>query len=135
MRGPFAVIAAGMLFASPALAQDAAEEAMITSTTGPATGSAARTLGGAVSGSITGAADSIRATRSGAATGRTGSGARTSRSAGTPRAGGYWIPPRIDPLEYTNAATYRVGNGSVIRVSGLFDPAPGTHCIRFCPTD
>ena len=45
----------------------------------------------------------------------------------------YVVPTGIDSLEGTDASTYRLGNGTILRVSGIFWPDAPTVCIAFCP--
>jgi hypothetical protein len=107
----------------PALAQAAAETATILSGTGQGTGSAARGLGSAVSGSMNRASSQIRATRNGDAT------PRRRRSAGA----AYEIPAEADMLEGADAETYQLGNGASIRVSGgSLRKSAATTCTQNC---
>jgi hypothetical protein len=128
---PCLPIAAALLslgLSVPALAQDAAETATILSGTGQGTGSASRSMGSAVSGSINGAASQIRATQGG---GNGGGGGRNS----TARMGNYAIEASGDALEGTDAPSYTTGSGASIRVSGkLRQPAAAT-CTENCPAD
>lgn len=45
----------------------------------------------------------------------------------------YVVPTGIDSLFETNAATYRLGNGVILRASGIFWPDAPTVCIANCP--
>ena len=124
------VLTAGsaLVAAKPAVAQDAAESAVILSGSAQ-TGSAQRSLGRTISGSIGNAANAV------------GSTARASRSRGTaPRPSrassrkvGGSIPANVDALANTDAATYTLDNGATIKVSGRFNPSATSHCQRNCP--
>ncbi len=132
MAGKAMLAIGGALLASgwslPASAQAAAETAVILSGTGQGTGSASRSLGGAVAGSMNRAADAIAATRNGAPA----PSYRRRRSAGNGGAG-HVIPPGGDMLEGTDAPTYRLGNGASIRVSGRLVQGAGATCSQNCP--
>ena len=121
-----ALLAAG--WSLPASAQAAAETAVILSGTGQATGRASRSLGSAISGSIGAAANEIHATRNGGQ-------APTVRRRRAPSSAGHVIPPDADMLEGTDAPTYRLGNGSSIRVSGRLIQGAGTTCAENCTAD
>lgn len=45
----------------------------------------------------------------------------------------YFVPAGIDALAGTTSATFRMGTGVVLRVSGDFRPDPPTTCIAYCP--
>jgi hypothetical protein len=112
-------------FAAPA--QDAAETAVILSGTGQPAGSASRSLGSVVSGSINAAAAQIGATRSAApATNRRGPAIPRTRAA---------IPSNVNALEGTDATTYRLGSGASIQVSGTLIQGAETSCSKNCPVD
>ena len=135
-------LGAGLLAAmaaSPALAQDAAESAIILGGTGQSTGTASHSLGNAVRGSIGPAANAVNATNR--STGRASAG--TFRGGGNPSGGGFraslWsrptpkvIPRGIDSLAGSNAPVYRLGNGRTIKVSGRLTPYVPTVCTRNC---
>ena len=125
-----APLAAGsaLIAATPALAQDAAETAVILSGSAQ-TGSAQRSLGRTITGGIGNAANAV------------GSTARASRSRNAaPR---NWpattrhlrgsVPANVDPLANTDAATYTLDNGATIRVSGRFNPSASSQCQQNCP--
>ena len=126
-----ALLAIGGSF--PALAQDAAETAVILSGAGQPAGRASRSLGSAISGSINAASAQIRSVRNAEPT----TGGHQPRTAGDARAitSDQAIASDIDMLEGTDAPTYRLGNGASIRVSGTFIQDPGTMCSRNCPAD
>ncbi len=108
----------------PASAQVAAETATILSGTGQSTGSAARGMGSAVSGSMNRAASQIRAAQSGVSVPRRG----RSRNAQA----GYDIPADADMLEGTDAPTYQLGNGASIRTSGSLRRSGAAICSENC---
>lgn len=134
MRNRLALTAAffGVLVATPCAAQDAVESATILSGVGERTGAASRSLGGAATGAMDGAAEAIRATRSG----RAGVSRRSNRggnNGGRNLASvGYTIPADIDPLENFAVPTYRLSNGLQLRVSGTFIAIPPTSCVSNC---
>jgi hypothetical protein len=107
-----------------ALAQDAAETAIILSGSGHSQGGAARSLGSAISGSMDRAAATIEASRGGPYP-------ANRRGAGTAHAP-YVILGKGDPLAGTGEPTYRLSNGASIRVSGRLVQAPGTACVKDC---
>jgi hypothetical protein len=115
-------------WAPAASAQAAAETAVILSGTGQATGSASRSLGSAISGSINAASAQIQAARNGGSVANGGGRRRASGVA-------YAIPADVDMLEGTDAPTYRLGNGATIRVSGTFVQGAETSCAKDCPQD
>ncbi len=133
-------IGAGLVTAvasHPALAQDAAESAIILGGTGQSTGAASRSLGNAVRGSIGNAANAANAANRGSA------GAGTFRGGGSPTGGGFrasdWTRPTplyvasgVDSLAGSDAAVYRLGNGRTIKVSGKLNPYLPTVCTRNC---
>lgn len=108
-----------------AAAQDAAETAQILSGTGQSQGRASRSLGSAISQSMNAARDAIATTRAAEPV----TSRRRFRTAHEP----YPIPANVDGLAGTDAPTYRLGNGSSIRVSGRLLQAPGTSCVSDCP--
>jgi hypothetical protein len=107
-----------------AVAQDAAESAIILSGVGHSQGSAQRSLGSAVANSINSAANTVRTTN-----------ARPARSRrGHHAAQAFTIAPgNVDPLEGTDAPTYQLSNGASIRVSGGLRPVPQAACVKDCP--
>lgn len=121
------ILMAGVGLASPSLAQDAAESAVILSGTAQ-TGAAQRSLGRSVSSSMGNAANAVAAAQS----------ARIQRPPSQSRARsvrGYGgsIPANVDPLANTDAAIYALDNGATIKVSGTFNPGAAAHCERNCP--
>lgn len=104
----------------PAVAQEAAETAVILSGTGQAQGRAQRSLGQSIARGIGNAADAV------AATNRARAPSRSDRQRGrTSRVAGKFaiaLPGDVDPLERTNAPSYELANGSTIRVSGGLRP-------------
>ena len=46
---------------------------------------------------------------------------------------GFVVLQDRDSLGRVNAATYRLGNGLVLQVTGLFQPDAPTVCIANCP--
>ena len=116
-------VATAVVLAAGVAAQDAAETAVILSTTGPSTGGASRSLGQNITQGIGGAAAAVAATNNAR---RSGNGARPATR------GGNTIAATGDPLEDTDASTYRLGNGATIRVSGGMRPATGTVCVEHC---
>lgn len=44
----------------------------------------------------------------------------------------YYVPAGIDSLAGTDAATFRMRTGVVLRVSGDFRPDPPTICVAYC---
>lgn len=119
------MMAFALALAPPAMAQDAAETAIITAGTGAPQARGARSLGSAISDSMNRAAGAIRVQSRGAPLPRRGP-ASQGNPAGT-------IAADVDVLENTDAPGYRLGNGATIRVSGRLNPAAGTVCTRNCP--
>lgn len=112
---------------APAVAQDAAETAVILSGTGAGQAKAQRSLGAAVRGSIDGAAATVRsAGRSQGSAGR-----RATARSGVAVAGAE-LAADSDPLEKTDAPAYKLGNGATIRVSGRMNPSASTSCVKNC---
>lgn len=108
-----------------ASAQDTAETAQILSSAGQSQGRAAQSLESAFSDSMNAAAARMRSTQNrGQGTGE--------RMPDIPRET-YVVPSNADPLEGTDAPTYRQGNGPSIRVSGTLIQAPQTTCSKNCP--
>lgn len=100
----------------PAVAQDAAETAIILGGTGASQGRAQRALGSSISRSMGNAANAVAVAnqRSSYPT------PRRQRRVNT-KTGGHFaiaLPGDVDPLETTDAPTYRLTNGTSIRVSG-----------------
>lgn len=120
------ILSAGVFHA--ALAQDAAETAVILSGVGH-TQAGAGSLGAAISNSFHNAGNAIGA-----------SNARTvSRRSASPT-----IRPRAahalsvimdsgDPFEGMNAPIYKLGNGASISASGGLTPGPNVSCVKDCP--
>lgn len=108
-----------------ALAQDAAETAIILSGSGPAQGKAQRSLGSAVAGSIGAAANAVRSMR--------GSSAVVRRSPVRKAQQMIALPGDVDPLEKTDAPTYELSNGASIRVSGGLRRPAQRSCEDTCP--
>lgn len=130
------ILACGLLGASPAMAQAAAEEAVILSGNS-GTGAAARRMGSNVRGAIGGAADAVASANAARGGGNAASGVGNARGGARGsgnRAGAvpYTIAGNIDALEYFAAPTWRLAGGSVLKVSGTLVPNPGTTCIRNC---
>ena len=121
-----AIVAPGA-HATPARAQAAAEEAVIVSGTSAGTGRASRDLGGAVSGSIRGAAGAISTIPRGSARGAQ----RRSRGGAVVVDGP--LAADSDPLENTDAPAYQLGNGATIRVSGRLRNSTSARCKLNCP--
>ena len=96
-----------------ALAQDAAETAIILGGSGAAQGKASRALGSAAANSIGAAANAIRPDARPAPAIR-----RSSRRAQQL----ITLPGDVDALENTDAPTYELANGVSIRVSGVLRP-------------
>jgi len=123
----FTLLAIGC--AVPASAQDAAETAAILSGTGQGTGSASRSMGSAVSGSLNRASQAVQAAN-GAGQAPRGGG----RERGQIRVRmGYAVTTGPDALEGTDAPTYQMGNGASIRVSGKLRQPGETTCSENCP--
>ena len=106
-----------------ALAQDAAETAIILSGTGAAQGKASRSLGSAAASSMGAAANAIRPVARPAPVIRR-SGRRTKQVT--------MLPGDVDALENTDAPTYELANGASIRVSGRLRPQAATVCDAAC---
>jgi len=123
-----AILAVGA--SGSAAAQDAAETAGILSGTGPSTGGAQRAQGSAVSNSLNSATQALRSARSSRS-----SRASASRSGSRSAHQSYSVPADVDFLEGTDAPTYRLGNGSSIRVSGGLIQTPETACVKDCPEE
>ncbi|MEP5937449.1 MAG: hypothetical protein ABJ239_03900 [Erythrobacter sp.] len=115
------------LLPGSALAQDAAETAVITTATGPSTGRAQRSLGNAVSGSLNGAAGILRSTAR-----RGGRPARGSVRRGAVRVSRQGLPAGVDPLEGTDASAYKLDNGVTIKISGRMAPSAQARCVKDC---
>ena len=107
-----------------AAGQDAAETAQILSGVGQSQGGAGRSLGANISRSIGGAANTLKS--------RPSAGYATSRRKARPAHEPNSIPANVDVLEGTDAPTYRLSNGSSIKVSGRLIQAPETSCVRNC---
>lgn len=114
---------ASLMMAGPALAQDAAETAIILSGTGSAQGKAQRSLGSAVAGSVGAAANAVRSSSSRA----------VRRSTARPAQQMIALPGDVDPLERTDAPTYELSNGASIRVSGGLRRPASAPCEGECP--
>lgn len=114
-----------LLPSGAAFAQDAAESAILLGGSGTAQARAQRSLGSAIARSMGGAANAIRAT-SRAMPVHARHNARRERTA-------IAIPGHVDPLEGTDAPTYRLENGASIRVSGGLRPGPQAACASGCP--
>ena len=114
--GRFLIIGAAgwVLSASPALAQVAAESAVLNSTTGAATARGGRTLGSATSGAMERAAGAIRG-RSPARGQNNRRGRRAGNQAGVTIGTG-------DVLEGSDAETHMTESGATLRVSGGLRP-------------
>lgn len=113
-----AVLAPLFAIASPALAQAAAETAVILSGTGQGTGEASRSVGAAAAGGIGRASDAIAATNA-RARARGGS----ARRGGSGQGGFVITGGNADALEGTDAPLVQTGSGASIRVSGRLIPA------------
>ena len=106
-----------------ALAQDAAETAIILSGTGAAQGKASRSLGSAAASSMGAAANAIRPVARPAPVIRR-SGRRTKQVTR--------LPGDVDALENTDAPTYELANGASIRGSGRLRTQAATVCDAAC---
>ena len=106
-----------------ALAQDAAETAIILSGTGAAQGKASRSLGSAAANSMGAAANAVRPVARAAPVIR-GSSRRDQQVV--------MLPGDVDALENTDAPTYELANGASIRVSGRLRPQAETVCDYAC---
>ena len=125
---------AAMSFALPGIAQaqDAAESATIVGT-GAIQQDGMRQLGNAISGAMSEVGEELRRSRQGngdaqgfpSPRGRSGPGAST---AYFPMPG----PVEADALAHAQVATYRLENGVIMRISGVFHPSPETVCEAFC---
>jgi len=76
-----------------------------------------------------------------AATGRARAKAETAKTvkqvSSTRRSPAFSAPPFAVPADHDslagmNAATYRLGNGVVLQVTGLFQPDAPTVCVAYC---
>lgn len=119
-------IAIGLAASGSAIAQDAAETAVILSGSS-GQGKAANSLGNAVRGSVNSAANTIRSTP------RKPNRAATRRNN---RRGPVQIQtiPSNDPLEDTDATRFQTGSGATISVSGRMRPSATARCIENCDT-
>lgn len=128
----FAIAAAAAAMPSGVSAQVAAEEGVILSGSS-GTGRASSSLGSAVSGSINSAAEIV----SGAVpSNQPGARQRKSnRRSGSGHATTYALRKlsNVNALEHTDAATYRLESGVLLRVSGVFHPTDLTTCVNYCP--
>lgn len=117
-------------FSCPATAQDAAESAIILGGSAHSQVRAQRSLGAAVANSLGGASNVIASTnaRSAAHENVTSNSRPDQRRAQALTA----VPPTGDPLKGIAAPTYKLSNGSSIRVSGGLRPAAQTTCVRYC---
>ncbi len=109
---------------SVALAQDAAESAIILSGSGQ-TGGAQRSLGNSIAGSINRASSAIATTRS------SGRAAAPGNSHGAVQVGAA-IPAGIDALEGVDATSYALPGGATIRTTGRLDTSAGARCVSQC---
>ncbi|ARU15368.1 hypothetical protein A9D14_03205 [Croceicoccus marinus] len=119
--------ASAPIAATAAFAQGAAETAVILSGSAQ-TGSAQRSLGRTISGSVGNAAHAVGST---ARVSRWRNAAQRNSRASSHNIGGS-IPAGVDPLANTDAATYTLDNGATIRVSGRFNPSASSQCQRNC---
>jgi hypothetical protein len=117
--------------AGPAIAQDAAESAQIQAGVVQSQAGAGRSLGSAISRSMNAAGNAIGAT--GAVRASSRAGRHRQARARAEYSGTGAIPANVDPLARTDAATYRLGNRAVIRVSGGLMTTEPTSCIANCP--
>lgn len=126
---PLAITILACWAATPvaSIAQDAAETATILSGSGPAQARAQRSQGGSIARAMGNAANAVAA-------------ANNVRSQGAPRRAGVSVPRQgysiagnVDPLKGTDAATYRLGNGASISVSGRMTPSGAAVCTKDCP--
>jgi hypothetical protein len=118
-------LSASLAMGSQAIAQDGAETAIILSGSGAAQGKASRSLGSASAGSIGAAAQAVRSSRDPSAVVRR-TPARQSRQMTV-------LPGDVDPLENTDAPSYRLSNGASIRVSGGLRLSDQVSCADDCP--
>lgn len=110
-----------------AAAQEAAESAVLEAGTVAPQAGAARSLAGAISGSLRAAGDSLGMPA--AARGGSSRGPVSAR----PYSQAYAIPANIDPLAGTDAPAYRIlGSRAVIRVAFGLDQSPAAICIAYC---
>lgn len=116
-----AVLALGTV--PQAHAQDAAETAAILSGTA-GQGGAQRQLGANISHSVNSAATAVAPQRSQPRARRRGSSGGA--TVGQPL-------PTGDPLEGSDATSYKLGNGAGITTTGRINTAPGTVCVKDCP--
>jgi hypothetical protein len=126
-RAFLAVNAALLSFAGhcTASAQEAVETAQVRSGAGQSQGRPAQSLGSAFSNSMNDAAVQWRSMHN-------SERVSDEHEAGTPRET-YTIPANADPLEGTDAPSYKQGNGPSIRVSGTLIQGPQTTCSKNCP--
>jgi hypothetical protein len=106
-----------------ALAQDAAETAIILGGSGAAQGKAARSLGSAAASSMGEAANAVRPVA------RPAPAVRRSRGRDQQV---ITLAGDVDALENTGAPTYELANGASIRVSGRLRPQAVTVCDEAC---
>ncbi|RVQ69131.1 hypothetical protein EKN06_02690 [Croceicoccus ponticola] len=126
----FFMIGSGLLAISlpaPALAQDAAETAAILSGSSQ-TGGAQRSLGNSIVRSVNRASNAIAATRPAPRQ-------NARRAQGGSVSFGGTLPADVDVLEGTDAATYKLGNGSSIRTTGRINSGVGTACVANCAAE
>lgn len=120
--GAFALIATVAAIGGPAVAQDAAETAIILSGTSAPQAKAGRSLGSAISGAMRRSTATLRVRGQGRGASRNGGQADNSRT----------LPEGVDALEGTDAPAYTLGSGATIRVSGRLNPSARTVCARNC---
>ena len=120
---------AALCGAVTAQAQVAAEEAVILSGSA-GQGKAARSLGGAIRGSLNRASDAVAAANRGSVRVE---GNRQRRSSGGRQAKVQGVVPRgVDPLQGTDAPAYALESGATIKVTGGFTPSATTRCTVNC---
>lgn len=122
------VFAVGLaLVPGAAVAQAAAESAIILGGTGAAAGRGARSMGSAIAGAMGNAANAVGAANRGATT------YQPPRRRGGGGDGQFMLvlPGNVDPLDKTDAPTYAMPNGAAIRVSGGLRRPP--RCTANCP--
>jgi hypothetical protein len=119
----------GLLGTVDAIAQDAAESAILLGGSGTAQTRAQRSLGSAAASSIGRASGAINASP-GAVTMRSHHARRRHSGAkGIPVV----VPQGGDPLRGTDAPVYRLENGATLRISGGLQSTAAATCVSGCP--
>lgn len=124
------IATAGAAIPQTVFAQAAAEEAVILSGSS-GTGRASSSLGSAISGSINSAAGIVSGAVPSSQSGT--QQRRSNRRNGSSHTYALRKLSNVNALEHTDAATYQLESGVLLRVSGVFHPTGMTTCVNYCP--